>query len=81
MTKIEWAKNPDGSQGVSWNPISGCTKVSPGCAHCYAERMARRYRGRLFVKQLRIDGKLVRGIDAFPPDLQIREFPNALRNR
>lgn len=38
-TKIEWA------EGV-WNPITGCTKVSAGCAHCYAERMATRLAGR-----------------------------------
>lgn len=34
-TKIEWADDV-------WNPVTGCTKVSPGCAHCYAERMAKR---------------------------------------
>lgn len=34
-TAIEWTH-------VSWNPVTGCSKVSPGCAHCYAERMARR---------------------------------------
>ncbi len=27
---------------MTWNPVTGCTKVSAGCAHCYAERMARR---------------------------------------
>jgi protein gp37 len=32
---IEWTES-------TWNPITGCTKVSPGCAHCYAERMALR---------------------------------------
>jgi protein gp37 len=32
---IEWT-------GSTWNPVTGCTKVSPGCLHCYAERMARR---------------------------------------
>lgn len=41
-TKIEWAKNPDGTQGETWNPVVGCEKVSPGCAHCYAESFARR---------------------------------------
>jgi protein gp37 len=30
---IEWTE-------ASWNPLTGCTKVSPGCAHCYAERMS-----------------------------------------
>jgi protein gp37 len=32
-TKIEWAKS-------TWNPITGCTKISSGCKNCYAERMA-----------------------------------------
>ena len=32
---IEWTES-------SWNPVTGCTKISAGCAHCYAERMARR---------------------------------------
>lgn len=34
-TKIEWT-------GTSWNPVTGCTKTSPGCRNCYAERMANR---------------------------------------
>lgn len=34
-TKIEWTE-------ATWNPVTGCSKVSPGCAHCYAERMAKR---------------------------------------
>src|SRR5437660_1289326 len=32
---IEWT-------GSTWNPVTGCTKISPGCKHCYAERMAER---------------------------------------
>ncbi|MDO8795617.1 MAG: phage Gp37/Gp68 family protein [Vicinamibacterales bacterium] len=32
---IEWTE-------ATWNPVTGCTKISPGCAHCYAERMAKR---------------------------------------
>lgn len=34
-SKIEWTE-------VTWNPITGCTKISEGCANCYAERMAKR---------------------------------------
>ncbi len=34
-TTIEWTE-------TTWNPVIGCTKVSPGCVHCYAERMAHR---------------------------------------
>ena len=38
-TKIEWAD-------AVWNPITGCTPISPGCQNCYAKRMAQRLRGR-----------------------------------
>ncbi len=41
MGTIEWTMRP-GTKSESWNPVFGCTKVSPGCANCYAERMARR---------------------------------------
>jgi len=34
-TSIEWTES-------TWNPVTGCTKISLGCRHCYAERMARR---------------------------------------
>lgn len=44
-TKIEWVKNKDGSQGRTWNPVTGCTPISPGCANCYAKRMAERFAG------------------------------------
>ena len=35
---IEWTQ-------ATWNPVTGCSKVSPGCAHCYAETFAERFRG------------------------------------
>lgn len=41
-SKIEWIKNPDGTQGETWNPTLGCSKVSPGCDHCYAIGVAHR---------------------------------------
>lgn len=37
-TAIEWTD-------VTWNPVSGCTKLSRGCDNCYAERLAERFRG------------------------------------
>jgi protein gp37 len=37
-TAIEWTE-------ATWNPVTGCSKVSPGCAHCYAETFAERWRG------------------------------------
>lgn len=44
-TTIEWTKNDDGSAGRTWNVVTGCDKVSPGCDHCYAENIARRFAG------------------------------------
>ena len=41
-TEIEWTRGADGTPGKSWNPVTGCTKISPGCKNCYAERMALR---------------------------------------
>lgn len=44
-TTIEWTRGDDGRRGATWNPVTGCTKISPGCAHCYAESFAERWRG------------------------------------
>ena len=38
-TGIEWTD-------ATWNPVTGCTKVSPGCDHCYAERVTERFHGK-----------------------------------
>ena len=47
MTKIEWVRNADKSQGKTWNVVTGCSHAgSPGCDKCYARRMARRLAGR-----------------------------------
>lgn len=43
-TGIEWTHVP-GYTGATWNPVRGCTKISPGCKHCYAETFAERWRG------------------------------------
>jgi protein gp37 len=37
-SKIEWTD-------ATWNPLRGCTKISPGCKHCYADTFAERFRG------------------------------------
>lgn len=42
-TNIEWVTNPDGDKGKTWNPITGCTKISQGCKNCYAESIAKRF--------------------------------------
>jgi protein gp37 len=38
VTAIEWTD-------TTWNPVTGCTKISAGCDHCYAERFSERFRG------------------------------------
>lgn len=38
QSAIEWTE-------ATWNPVRGCTKVSPGCKHCYAETFSERFRG------------------------------------
>lgn len=38
QTGIEWTDS-------TWNPVRGCTKISPGCKHCYAETFSERFRG------------------------------------
>jgi len=38
QSSIEWTDS-------TWNPVTGCTKISPGCKHCYAETFAERFRG------------------------------------
>lgn len=38
LSRIEWTD-------ATWNPVRGCTKISPGCRHCYAETFAERFRG------------------------------------
>lgn len=41
-TTIEWTRGPDGSPGKTWNPTTGCDRISPGCDGCYALKMASR---------------------------------------
>ena len=53
---IEWTD-------ATWNPVTGCTKVSPGCAHCYAERITLRFR---------------RGPEFLPGKAEIKVHPDRL---
>jgi len=57
-TKIEWATE-------TWNPVTGCSKTSPGCDNCYAERMPKRLAGRC-------------GYPAVPNSFDVTLHPNRL---
>ena len=56
-SKIEWTEQ-------TWNPITGCTKVSPGCKYCYAEVMTKRL--------------MAMGIEKYKDGFQIRTHIDAL---
>jgi len=61
-TTIEWVRNPDGTQGYTWNPITGCLN---NCSYCYARRLAN---GRLRARYLANDGASVsRGTESADP--------------
>jgi len=61
-TSIEWVKNPDGTQGYTWNPITGCLNHIDGMCKggnfpCYAYRLAHgRLKGRYLQRPVMIDG-------------------------
>jgi protein gp37 len=42
-TSIEWTRGDDGAEGSTWNPVAGCSVVSPGCHNCYARNIAARF--------------------------------------
>ena len=69
-TQIESFKNPDGSQGYSWNPITGCLN---GCDYCYARKLANTRLRERYLANTNLAGgyHLARGVlneDAIPPE-------------
>ena len=69
-TSIAWVRNPDGTPGFTWNPVKGCTPISPGCAHCYASRLASTRLAHLpEYKGLAHDGKWTGEVRFFPERL------------
>lgn len=63
-TLIPWVKNPDGTQGYTWNPITGCLN---GCEYCYARKLAN---GRL-------KSRYLANTDIAPPDMNIAYLGDA----
>jgi len=68
-TKIEWTDE-------TWNPVTGCVKVSPGCKHCYAETFAERFRGTVMPT-----GKLHPFYPGFDPTLRPERLDQPLQWR
>jgi len=82
-TKIEWVRNPDGTQGYTWNPITGClgpigTPDNPQrCPYCYAHRLARGRLKRHYLSNFWGDKILLPNGDPMDPFIP-RFWPNRL---
>ena len=64
-TSIEWVRNPDGTQGYTWNPITGCLN---GCPYCYARRLANtRMKGRILERDTTVVVRPMPSDDPFAP--------------
>lgn len=63
-TNIEWTEE-------TWNPVTGCSKVSPGCDNCYALRMSNRLRSHDYYRDLVKDGEWVGLVRTHPATLPI----------
>jgi protein gp37 len=64
-SSIEWTE-------TTWNPTTGCSKISSGCAHCYAERMARRLKA-MGVKKYKQGFKFTLHPDTLDAPLKIKK--------
>lgn len=60
-TSIEWVQGADGQRGDTWNPLSGCREISPGCTNCYAAVMASRLEAMMVEKYQGTTRKLDNG--------------------
>ena len=68
---IEWTD-------ATWNPVTGCTKVSPGCDHCYAEGIANRFRGPAFPNGFEVTLRPKRLAEPFRWQTPRRVFVNSM---
>ena len=66
-TSIEWTE-------VTWNPTTGCTKVSEGCDNCYADTLARRLLDRIYRRRLPVVNTAANRADPFA----VRIWPERL---
>lgn len=72
-TSISWTAGDDGSPGKTWNPVAGCSIVSPGCHNCYAMKMAARLAamGQAKYQGLTKDGRWTGKMNTSEKDLTI----------
>jgi protein gp37 len=70
-TSIEWTD-------ATWNPVTGCSKVSPGCAHCYAETVAGRFWPQQYVHTVERGFISVRDYNGDCMDGRLRQFTDVM---
>jgi protein gp37 len=73
-TTIEWTD-------ATWNPMTGCTKISAGCDHCYAATVAERKLRALYLRQLPVKDTPVNRADPFAPRFWPERLDQPLRWR
>src|SRR5690242_8583429 len=73
-TGIEWTD-------ATWNPMTGCTKVSTGCDHCYAELVAQRKTRDVYLRQLPVKDTPSNRADPFAPRFWPARLDQPLRWR
>ena len=66
-TSIEWTE-------VTWNPTTGCTRVSAGCDNCYAEALSRRLLSRIYTRRMPVVNTAAKRRDPFA----LRVWPERL---
>lgn len=77
MTAIEWTHRP-GTVGRTWNPVTGCRKVSEGCRHCYAETVAARFWGNQYAHTVERGFITTRDYEAEHLTGRLRKFTDVL---
>lgn len=71
-TKIAWVQNADGSQGYTWNPVTGCLH---GCEYCYAETISNRFKGLPLKRKFIEDASVEQVIDGRVEEFILEENP------
>ena len=71
-TRIEWVRNPEGTKGYTWNPVTGCLH---GCAYCYARNISNRFEGTTLKRKFIEDTQVEQVIDGVTKEFLLDDHP------